>query len=439
MFSGLRNLFGKSKASIGDNSNHNIIVQNSDIIQPVICSGNTDTIKILGDLKAYEEAQKYIQAMLSEAKQIHPLYPDFSATYDNKLEALVSTPETEDALKRYPKSIKGTIVMDYTKYTHMGEDETPWEYAYRTQTPVEVQATDYREYLGNVEDPFPTMKYSDGMTISIMAPEFPPAVGAAISAGEVCIPFQLRRRPWLEYNELCFGSVSGECGLDIRMIAYKDRKEINISFSKVFGVGLDVQLQRERLLKEIGRTNTISIAIEGTKVINYSLRADEVQQGILRSAERIARYYECLLNIERILQCKFDASIVEFTQEDYETAMILSDSLEEKWHRFKSNFDNEIRCDYDHIPENLEDINYETSGIAFAGEEVNIALHGVEFSIGRCIAIYQGAKLNNLDSVLKNKKKKRKDILLTIRPDGGKEYFFRYCRFEKIKVVDSDL
>lgn len=438
MFGGLRNLFGKSKASIGKDSNQNIIVQNSEINNPVICTSSTDMIKILGNLGAYDAVQMQVQDMLLAAKKTHPLYPVFSATYDKELEALVSTPETEDAFKRYPKTIKGTFVRDGTKYPHMGKDEMPWEYAYRTQTTVEMKTTAYQEYLGDKEDPFPTLKYTDGMTMFIGAPEFPPAKDAAISAGEISLPFQLRRRPWLEYNELCFGSVSDECGLEIKIIVFKDIEKIKVTVSKISGVSLEVQLLREKLLESIGQTKQFSIIIDGSQRITYPVNDDELKNTLLSSAKRMVQYYECLLNIERILQCKFDPDIGDVSWNDYKTVLILSDSLEQKWHRFKSDFDSDLRCDYDHIPDDLTDMNYETSGMAIIGQTVDIVLHGVKFAADRYIMLYQGARLNNIESVMKNKKKCRKNILMTFRPENGKDHFFKYCRFEGIQVVDFD-
>lgn len=439
MFDESHNLFGKSKASIGRKSNYNSIVQNSNISNLIMCSSNTNMIGTLGNLGAYDEIQKQVQDVLSAAKKTHPLYPVFSATYDKELGALVSTPETEDAFKQYPKTIKGTFIRDDTKYPHMNKNEMPWEYAYRTQTMVEMKTTAYQEYLGDNEDPYPTFKYAEGMKIFISAPEFPPAVDATISAGEISIPFQLRRKPWLEYDELCFGSVSGECGLHIKIITYQANKKAMVTFSKAWEGNLKTQLQRERLLEAIGQTKQFSIAVDGYHLLTYAITEDELGHAMFRAAKLMAQYYECLLNIEKILQCKFDTKIGDITWDDYRKALIISDSLTQKWHRFKMSFDNEIRCDYDHIPDDLTDINYETSGLAMIEKNLDFDLHGLKFSVNQSVVLYQGAKLNNLESVLKNIKKRRKGILMTFRPENGDDHFFKYCRFDGITVINLDL
>lgn len=436
MFNCLRNIFGKSKASIGRNSNHNTIVQNSEIINPIICTNSVDMIKTLGNMKAYDAIQQQAQDFLSAVKQSHPLYPVFSATHDNQLNALVSTPETADAFKRYPKKIKGTFRMDYTKYPHMDRAETPWEYAYRTQTSVELETTAYQEYLGDIKDPFPVTRYADGMTMIIGAPEFPPAVRAVISSGDVSISCEIRRKPWMEYGQMCFGTVSGECGLNVRIVAYRDFKKTDINFTKEQGIDLRTQLQREKLLAAMDTTKKFSITIGDSPLLTAPLTEADLSAEIFRSAKHLIQYYESLLKIEEILHCTFDPVDGDALFDDYRAALILASSLDEKWHRIKTDFDNEIRCDYDRIPDDISDVNFDTSQLAVEGKVLKITLQGVQFTADRYIIFYQGARINNLDSIMKNKRKRRKNILMTFRPEEGKEYFYKYCRIDGIKVVD---
>lgn len=315
----------------------------------------------------------------------------------------------------------------------------PWDYAYRTQTIVEMKTTSYQEYLGDNIDPFPALKYTDGMTMLISAPDFPPAKEAAICSGDISIPFLLRRKPWLEYSELCFGSVSNDCGLDINIVLHKDTEKISFSITKISGIELDIQLQREKLFEAMWQTKQFSLSIDGVKRKPHQIAEDELQKTMFSSAKHMVRYIECLLNIERILQCKFDPDIGNVSWDDYKVALILSDSLEQKWHRFKSAFDNDLRCDYNQLSNDLSDINYKTSGLAIIGNSLHITLHGVIFAVEKFFTLYEGAQLNNIKSVIKNKQNRRKNILMTIRPEKGKEYFFKYCRFEGITIANSNL
>lgn len=119
---------GICKAKIGRNAYHNVVIQDSTLNNPVFCTGNTDLIRAMGQQKNYEFIQKNFADVLKASKESHPLYPLFSAAPDANLKRLVSTPETEDAFKRYPKRIKGTYQIDRKKYPDMDKSETPWEY-----------------------------------------------------------------------------------------------------------------------------------------------------------------------------------------------------------------------------------------------------------------------------------------------------------------------
>ena len=55
-------------------------------------------------------------------------------------------------------------------------------------------------------------------------------------------------------------------------------------------------------------------------------------------------YIESLLSIEKSLNCRFNNSIENFTENDYYTALVMASSLRKKWHRFTLKHDNEIRC-----------------------------------------------------------------------------------------------
>ena len=65
-------------------------------------------LKSQGD---YTAIQTFVSSQLANLKKVHPLYPEFSATVDPKLNRLVSTPEVEDAFKNHPKKIKSTATI----------------------------------------------------------------------------------------------------------------------------------------------------------------------------------------------------------------------------------------------------------------------------------------------------------------------------------------
>lgn len=428
-------LFHKNTASIFSKSNNNIIVQDSVINNPVFCADQSDMIQTLGQMGQYDIIQQQAIKVLAAASKTHPLYPVFSAKPNKDLDRLVSTPETEDAFKQYPKRIKGTFLVDYTKYPYMDKSETPWEYAYRTQTTVELKTTAYQEYLGDIKDPFPVTKYKEGMITVIEAPQFPPAIEATITSGNVSIPILLRRKPCMNYGQMVFGTVPNNCGFNLNLTSYKDIQKTDLTIKKTPGCDLITQLKRERLFLEMSKTQHLTISIGSSSLVDVSFKKSELAADMFKLAPYMVNYLENLLSIEKCLSCKFDLTIGSVFSDDYRTASILASSLENKWHRVKTDFDQEIRCDYNHIPDNIVDSPEPQELITIVGKVLNITLQGLHFSADKYIIVYKGAKLNNVSSVIKNRKKKKKNILLTFRPSQGNNSFYKFYKIEGIKLL----
>ena len=126
-----------SHSTIGNNSNNNSVFQgNSFENTTIIASSNIDVLDIAAQVGRYDIIQSQVALYLEKAKRCHPLFPEFSAKYNEEVNKLISTPETADAFRNHPKRIKGTYRLDYGSYPYMDKSETPWAYAYRTQTTV---------------------------------------------------------------------------------------------------------------------------------------------------------------------------------------------------------------------------------------------------------------------------------------------------------------
>ena len=231
-------LITKSNVTIGDNSDGNLVVQDSNVENLILCSNNGDMFKILSRIGRYDEIQKQVSELVSVIKTSHPLYPNFGATYRYDLNKLVSTPETEDALKLYPKYAKSLIRINYRDYPYMDKSELPWEYAYRTQEPVTVDAKSYKEYLGDNEDPFPVIEYEDGMQIVINPPEFPLPFEGTIESGDVSIPILIRRKPCKQFGRITFGTVSKEQGFSFDVTTNDDFSSPTFNFKMETVTGL---------------------------------------------------------------------------------------------------------------------------------------------------------------------------------------------------------
>lgn len=118
-------LFSSNKASIARKSNNNIIVQDSEINNPIFCNSGTDLIKTLGDIGRYDLGQQQaMNVFLSVASQSHPLYPVFTAKPKRELTGF-QYPRNRGCFPKISKKIKGTFRIDYKKYPHMDKSKTP--------------------------------------------------------------------------------------------------------------------------------------------------------------------------------------------------------------------------------------------------------------------------------------------------------------------------
>lgn len=429
----LKNLFTSNKTNIGSSSHGNLVIQESSIDNIIVCNGTTEIIKTMGKMQQYDAIQKIISDCMNAAKQTHPLSPYFTAKYNSELNKLVSTPETVDAFKIFPKRIKGDFCIDYSKYPHIDRSETPWEYAYRTQTEVEMETTAYQEYLGDIPDPFPNAEYQEGMVTVIGYNEFPPATEAHIVSGDVSIPILLRRKPCMEFEKIVFGTIQNRCAFDLDIILHKNEPKIDFKITNIQNCDLNERLQREKLYCEFLQNKNMSVMIGENSILEYTFSDTELNNGIFLNAPVLARYIECLLIIEKHTQCKFDIFNKDFSEDDYQTALILAASFENKWHREILTFD-DILCDYNKIPDGIE--NFEQ--LSLNANSLKVSLQGHIFFVDTLTVLYQYAKINNIDSVLKNKKNRKKQILLTFRPIENKNEFFKYYKFKNIQLQSEN-
>lgn len=416
----------KNTASIAKNSNNNTIIQESNIY---IGSSISDTVSLLGEAGQYEIIQQQYSNYMSAIRKTHPLYPVFSVSPSKELDKLVSTPEAKDAFDKFPKRIKGTFRIDFNKYPYMDKSETPWDYAYRTQTNIELETTAYQEYLGDIPDPFPTTTYQEGMKTIIGPPEFPPAVKAYVISGDISIPILLRRKPCMEYGKIIFGTVPNGCAFELNITPHNDGQRTDFNITNIYNCDLNACLKREQLYCAIQKTKNMSIMIGEKLLLEYTFTDKELTNGIFAGASMIERFIECLLIIERHTKCKFNQLKEVITEEDYTMAQILAASLEEKWYKETLNFD-ELRCAYDRIPDDINNFQ----NISVGTSNIDISLYGQRFIIENLIIVYLDAKVNNIDSVMKNKKRNKENILLTFRPTKDKESFFKYYKAENIQL-----
>lgn len=426
-----------SKASIGDDSNNNVIIQNSTLNNPLFCFSPPEMINTLGQCKKYDLIQKITIDTINNAKKVHPLYPEFSACPNSELNRLISTPETEDALKKYPKIIKTSVLLDYKKYPYMDKSETPWDYAYRTQTVVELKTTAYKEFLGEIEDPFPVTVFDDNMKTIIHPLEFPPAVSACISSGEASVTISLRRKPCKEFGKLMIGTVSEESGFDFTLITYTNSDNKDYKIKKNLNCDLITQLKREKLFNEMRKTKQFTITVDSELFLKATIKDQDTKLDIFQVAPCLVGYLENLLKIEEYTGCRFSPSLENFSEDDYKISFMLRSSLENEWYIDRMDYDQGIRFDYDCISNDFFNQPEYDHVICAEGRGVGVSLQGVQFNAEKYKIVYSDAKINNLSSIKKSIEKKRKRILIKFKPIQGKKHFNKYYLFENIKISNN--
>lgn len=430
-----------SKSIIKGHSADNVVIQNSNIENNniILNTGSNDLIGMLSKTGNYNLLQKYASETWKAFGQAHPLFPEYSAKFSDSLHKLVSSPETKDALEKYPKIIKGKFSLDYKKYPYMDKEETIWEYAYRTQTKVELETTEYKEFLGDIEDPFPTLTYQQGMKTIIGAPKFPDPVDGMVIAGNKCIQMKFKRFPCMEYGKIIIGSADDKCGFNICIEHYEETTNTVVSITKNYNADMLVQLEREQLFCSVLENKNIKIVLDNVVLMDYDMQENDLNNDIFEAAPVLEGYIKCLLEIEKKTGCKFISNFNNFNMDEYNIAMIISASLNEKWRQFSMEFDNEIRCDYSAISDEILEIESENElgeiSVISNRNMTSIVLQGVKFKAQKYVAMYRDAKINNIESVKKNMSRKKKDIMVTIKPINGKRRFKKYVKFEGVSLA----
>lgn len=425
--------------NVGDNSNKNTFYQgntvNGDVTQNIYNFLSIDSvIDSLANANQYDAIQAIAAGCFSAFSKRHPLYPDYTAKFDSELQRLVSSPANEEAIKKYPRSIRGTANIDRSQCVGIDDSETPLEYAYRTQTALDIDVESMNEYLGDEIDPYPQEKIEGILCAKIMPPEFPEAVEARLEAGDVSIPFMLRRVPRQEFGKLVFCNTTFEQGFDVTLTKYKDNPH-NITITKTYEADLNSQLLREKLFINISQSHQIKLIINNDSLI-FPYSEDDLNNLIFKNAYAWADYIQKLIIIEEKTGCVFNRQFSTLSSSTNRMAHIMANSLMDYWTEEKLDFDDEIRCNYDGFSENVLNDEHVTV-LSSEMKDLNITIQGVNFVASKMYIVYKNAKVNNLSSIRKSVKKKRNDILVTLRPMKGYDKFIKKTKLIEIKVSDS--
>lgn len=430
-----KKIFNKNTAKIEKNSNNNKIYQGNQLNNPNFLIGNDEEImKLMSDSNNFDMIQKITKSRLSNTEKAHPLYPHFLAKYDSNLEKIVSTPETKEAIQKYPKHIKGSGIIDLKKYPHLNPNETIWEYIYRTQTILELETTAYKEYLGDMEDPFPTNTFQEGMITKIVPHEFPKAEPIQLICGDISLNMMIRRIPCMEYKEYSFICTTDFYGFELVITINDNNNTSSFNLTKKGKATLQNQLLREKFINNI-KTYPFSILLRGQTIIKTKITEKEKNNDLFMMAPILILYIENLIFIENSLDCKFDSNTECIDELSPFVAFLIANSIKNKWGLEKKKFDNTIRIDPQQIPRDILENNILGKDINLYINNIIIKLNGVTFAVDKYSICYKNAQINNLSSIIKNIKRHKNEVLVTFKPYDKKDYVNKYTKFEGIKVI----
>ena len=426
----------KSKIKNGSN---NVVLQNCEINNAVNNYVNTSFGSVYSSLashKNYKAIQDLLKEEMDEITKVHPLFPLFSAKWDSRLYRLVSNAETEEALNKYPKTIKEELQVDYSKYPGIDKNETIWDYAYRTQTKIEFRVLDHKEFLGDIEDPFPSIVCGNNTMLVMEPPAFPPPMKVHLLSGDSDIEIMLRRKPSIEYDVLMFGNTSSGHSFDIEISLNQKTNRMDFTIKENSDFSIENVVLREKFLANIAATKKLKLAYDNDVIIDWSIDDDSINNPLLRFANTRYNFYNSLFEIGRICNCDFEIKNISIREEDVELALLILHSLRDEWFSTKTESER-FRCDYNSI--HLDDKTATeklTNKIAFEGIlDGDLVLFGRRFRATKAVFVCHDAKINNIKSVRKRINKKESEILITIKSINKNQEFVKSTRFENLVFI----
>jgi len=438
----------KAIIRLGKESNNNVVYQNSTINYDASNNVTINNIYNINDptlaIESLKLTKNYsaIQSLYSEIVASHPLYPHFEATpMSGNIHKLISDPKTEEAMSKYPKNIKVSFTLDENKYPNYDKAENPWEYAYRMQTPVEVVTSEYKEYLGDQEDPFPVVEYSDGMIMKIVAPPFPPAQPLLLKAGSISIEILVERKPTIENGSYLIESVdTQESAMHFSLYLAKNRKS-TFSIKKFSTAPLEKILEVEFLFQEMKSTQKLSGFIVNSLLFETSLSKDILSEPAFNSNSSLINFIQNLIELQNHFKCEFKTSLKEITLDDYILSMVMVHSLKNEWYRYNKRSEQKLRVSYDKIDASgIKAIVNGDSNVNGTVAELKNAvfdLSGINFACDSYFMVYENALLNNINSVNKNIKRRSNNILFSFKPIKNQKYFIKSEILIGLRIIDS--
>lgn len=410
-------------AKIGNESNNNTIIQANNLI---MTSSNSENFAILAKNGRYDIISQMLNQYVSDIERCHPLYPDYGVKVlqEEGFRKLVSFPLTKDAAKKFPKSIRGTVEISKELYPGFEpQKETLWDYSFRTQKRIKLDKDNYKEYLGDEEDPYPIIE--DGAVCYIVPPEFPVARKLFVRSGLCVYETWIRRIPCEEYGHIVVSNdVDTERLFDITLrIENEMGSGPRVTFRRKPYNDVAKAIQCEEFLCKVYKNGIFSINMlyKDNEITLYSMSDFMKQSNDTSFWECAENNKELYVRIERV--CNYFGISIDLkggvSKEDCEHLAVIDNSIQGK-HTLVAK-------------ESMYSIELSYEGISlFDGEEESnhflLQSNGGSLSIKGYIFHFDRMEYNILNATICNKKRvmldmvKRKDkIQVKMKPNKGKE------------------
>lgn len=425
-------MFGeKNSIVIGKNATENTVYQNSTVTDTTnnhIYTSNKELLQLLSQAGQYEVLQKYIANEMQGIKETHPLYPDFEASYDNEIGRLVSKATSTESYKKHPLNIKTKVIVHREKYPDMDQSETPWDYATRTQTAVEVEPLDYAEYLGDVLDPYPTNGNGKVVSMIIYPYEFPEAVPARIESGNERLNFMYRRLPYKKYGYIYSGNTTHEMGLDIRILYNYQEKKLTWNLTLNDDTTLENLYRRESFLNQVYETKQIKLFVQNAEVATIDL-SDQEYDIIGFHSKWHLKLIENLIRIQLHYNCKFD--LCEFSSvsyDDYVQSCVLVSSLTNNYHLHRMKLEELEDFPKNLLPEDESILTANNLEMHFTVNNYMVTILGITFQIESFENVYNRCRIKNTDEIKisSNQDNERIRMVLIPNDEGLLNHFMKF-------------
>jgi len=131
---------------------------------------------------------------------------------------------------------------------------------------------------------------------------------------------------------------------DVTIEKHETLFDSKFNLTKTADGDLAALLQRERLILKMFETHQVSIITDDKALLSCRINPEHFTHDFYAAAPYLEQYYSNLSAIQDFTGCQFDLAIDGDFNSQYQIAFVLKNSLENRWVKNNSDFDNQLRC-----------------------------------------------------------------------------------------------